>query len=170
MWKKIGAFTIVEVLVVIFLISLLYISFANIDINYQPKAKLVTNHNLCYELKKLITSPTDHISLVIYTGDGDKTITRFLHNDSPVEAKLKLNIDYKNIYDLDLNSDLIEKVYPDITIGEKTFPVLFRFEVFDGGFCTKYVYKIKEKYYIQYPFENSSKEFDPNDIKKEITI
>ena len=51
MWQKIRAFTIVEVLLVVFLISLLYVSFANININYNPKDKLVTNDNICYEFR-----------------------------------------------------------------------------------------------------------------------
>ncbi|RLA74405.1 MAG: hypothetical protein DRG11_05025 [Epsilonproteobacteria bacterium] len=170
MWQKIRAFTIVEVLLVVFLISLLYVSFANININYNPKDKLVTNDNICYEFRKIIDNPNDLISLIIYEGESGEIVSQFLQNGLESKAKLKFKINYENIFTFDANSDLIEKNFKDIIIGSKSYKVLYRFEAFNGGYCTKYAYMIKDKYFIQYPFENSSLPFDNDAIKKEISF
>ena len=83
---------------------------------------------------------------------------------------MSLEINYENIFTFDAKSDLIEKNFKDIIIGSKSYKVLYRFEAFNGGYCTKYAYMIKDKYFIQYPFENSSLPFDNDAIKKEISF
>ncbi|OPX26772.1 MAG: hypothetical protein B1H07_03545 [Campylobacteraceae bacterium 4484_166] len=164
--KSCKSFTIVEVLLVIFLISLIYLSFINSGFIYNPKSKLITNDNICFELKKLIDKPTDEIRLIIYENKDRKLEHILTKNGKSVENNKRFKIDFENIFELDRYNELKEKSYGVYIKENIQRDILYEFNIYKNRFCSKFIYKKNEKFYIQYPFDNKPKLFDIDKLYK----
>jgi competence protein ComGC len=145
------AFTVLELLMVVFLTLLLYSSFSSNNLNFQNKQVTIRVSNLCSQLKtydkgqgmKLLITK-DKKNNIVYTING-KRVT------------LKLNIDFDNFYILDQSNHIKTKVFED--------NIVFEYNINKKGYCQKYLYLKDDNYYIQSPFKSNPEIYEKIDIK-----
>jgi competence protein ComGC len=145
------AFTVLELLMVVFLTLLLYSSFSSNNLNFQNKQVTIRISNLCSQLKtydkgagvKLLITK-DKKNNIAYTING-KRVT------------LKLNIDFDNFYILDQSNHIKVKVFKD--------NIVFEYNINKKGYCQKYLYLKDDQYYIQSPFKLNPEIYKKIDIK-----
>jgi len=145
------AFTVLELLMVVFLTLLLYSSFSSNNLNFKNKQVTIRISNLCSQLKtydkgqgmKLLITK-DKKDNIVYTING-KRVT------------LKLNIDFDNFYTLDQSNHIKVKVFKD--------NIVFQYDINKKGYCQKYLYLKDDQYYIQSPFKLNPEIYKKIDIK-----
>ena len=147
-----------EILLVIFLISLIYVAFANIQFKYNNKNKTITLKNICKELKSI--SKNGEITKIQIYLDQKLSKQILLKSSKKTEKVYKFNIDYKNVYYFDKYNDITQKEYEQIKINDEFVDLLFEFKIRKNGFCEKFIFKEDEEYYIQNAFEQHPVKFD----------
>jgi competence protein ComGC len=145
------AFTVLELLMVVFLTLLLYSSFSSNNLNFQNKQVTIRVSNLCSQLKtydkgqgmKLLITK-DKKNNIVYTING-KRVT------------LKLNIDFDNFYILDQSNHIKTKVFEN--------DIIFQYNINKKGYCQKYLYLKDSTYYMQSPFKLSPEIYENINIR-----
>ena len=142
--QQIKAFSLIEVLIVVFLISLLYFNISNYMLpNIQHKKLVLNNDNLCYNLKTIYKNNQKNIKFTIK--EIDNKIQYLFQPSIAEDIKLDIeDLDFDNFYTFNAFHSIIQKEFNNN---------LFEYNIYKGKYCEEYLYMKDEKYFIQLPYK-----------------
>jgi len=157
------SFTFIEILIIIFLISIIYTISFNISVFKDKKTNIQSIKKLLLENSKSF----ENISFVLFDDCKKKAIFKKNKLLKYVDINISKNIEAFKIDEL---GNIVKIKFKNIIVKDKEYNVCFKYCLYKYGYFDSFILKENENYYVLFPYFYDIKKVGSLEKAKEIFL